>query len=54
MNTDKVTTAEQVNAVMSRINPMSKRGPLFLQQLVIDGKKNLVDAYAKLFTKENE
>ena len=54
MNTDKITTAKQVDAVMRRINPLSKKGPLFLQQLVIDGKGYLVDEYAKLFKKEDE
>ena len=54
MNTDKITNAKQVNAVMNRINPLSKRGPLFLQQLIIDGKGYLVDEYAKLFKEEGE
>lgn len=54
MDTSKIKTPKQVNQVMNRIDPLSKKGPLFLQQLVVDGKGYLVDGYKKLFTKEGE
>jgi len=54
MDTTPIKTAKQVNQVMNKVDPLSKKGPLFLQQLVIDGKGYLVDEYKKLFEEEGE
>ncbi len=54
MDTTRINSAKQVNQIMNKINPLSKSGPLFLQQLVVDGKGYLVDGYKKLFVAEGE
>jgi len=54
MDTTRIETGNQVLQVMNKISTLSKDGPLFLQQLVIDGKGYLVDEYAKLIEEQEE
>ena len=47
-----IQTAEQLDKVMSALDPSSKDGPLLLQYLGQKGKQGVVDSYVSLMDRQ--
>jgi hypothetical protein len=54
MNFSKITSGRILNRVLSRLDPLSKDGPLLIQSLINNGYENVVKEYENEFLKEEK
>ena len=54
MDSSKINSASQLEAVMGSLNPLEKDGVLLLQEMYNNGKGDIVEEYARLFDCEED